>query len=281
MHNVAIVDTETTGSFVSLKMVELAIILVDHDQITKQFTTLINPQSPIDWYAQKVHHIHDSDVALAPRFNDIKDEVATLLENRLLIAHNVAFDYAVLQNEFHLLGEQFTTKTLCTVELSKFLFPNEQKHSLQAIINRYQIRVAHRHRALDDAMVVYQFIRKIQDSFPDEQVIYAWDYVLKRHRKRQLGMSPTLEQTKAFIDQQYDIESIAKERGLSKGTIITHIEKLSKIFHDLDITYLQPNTDFITQLKTLHLSKRHIKEIKIQLGDKVSYEDIRLGLLFI
>jgi DNA polymerase-3 subunit epsilon len=95
-------------------------------------------------------------VAGAPRFADISRELHSRLDGKLLVAHNARFDYGFLRNEFERAGIRYTSRVLCTVKLSRRLFPHHQRHNLDTLIARHGITCDARHRALGDARVLWQ-----------------------------------------------------------------------------------------------------------------------------
>jgi DNA polymerase-3 subunit epsilon len=101
-------------------------------------------------------------VADAPPFEDVAEEVRARLEGRLFIAHNARFDYGFLKNEFKRAGQEFRATVLCTVKLSRKLFPQHAKHNLDSLIERHALIVSSRHRALGDARLIHQFWQRVQ-----------------------------------------------------------------------------------------------------------------------
>jgi DNA polymerase-3 subunit epsilon len=100
-------------------------------------------------------------VADAPPFETVAAETMKRLEGRLFIAHNARFDYGFLKNEFKRLGITFRASVLCTVKLSRTLFPEHKRHNLDSLIERHDLQAAARHRALADAQLIFQFWQKI------------------------------------------------------------------------------------------------------------------------
>lgn len=155
---VVFVDIETTGgSYRSSRVLEVAAIRYEHGEITAEFSSLINPETYIPSSITSLTGIRESDIVDAPVFADIADQFAEILNGAVFVAHNVRFDYSFLKNEFALLGMAFTPKLLCTVRLSRYLYKEEQGHSLAKLIARYDIPFANRHRALDDARAILYF----------------------------------------------------------------------------------------------------------------------------
>lgn len=156
----AIVDCETTGmNPVRQCITEIAVVLVDAGKISKTWSSLIYPKQPIPREIQQLTGISSAMVKDAPPFADVAEELITLLDGRVLVAHNVRFDHAFLKNEFKRAGVKYKTRQLCSVKVSRSLFPEHRRHNLGAIIDRFGIRVSARHRALDDAQAVYEFFR--------------------------------------------------------------------------------------------------------------------------
>jgi DNA polymerase-3 subunit epsilon len=104
-------------------------------------------------------------VADAPSFADVAEEVLERLEGRLFIAHNARFDYGFLKNEFKRAGHDFRATVLCTVKLSRKLFPQHARHNLDSLIERHGLSVSSRHRALGDAQLIHQFWQRLQSRW--------------------------------------------------------------------------------------------------------------------
>lgn len=97
----AVVDVETTGFAARTRdrVVEIALVLTDPDgRVQHEWSTLVNPLRDVgpSW----VHGIHARDVANAPTFGDIAEDVMAALSGRTLVAHNVGFDFGFLAAEF-------------------------------------------------------------------------------------------------------------------------------------------------------------------------------------
>src|SRR6185503_15210245 len=127
----AIVDIETTGSYASANgITEVAIHVFDGNNVTKKFESLINPRQPIPRYIQAFTGISDEMVSTAPVFEDIADKIFELLNENIFIAHNVNFDYSFLKSHLLRTGYDLRSKKLCTVRLSRRIFPGFPSYSL-------------------------------------------------------------------------------------------------------------------------------------------------------
>ena len=175
----AIVDLETTGGdLLNDRITEIGIIFCDADGRVERFSTLVNPGRPIPRFIQSLTGINDAMVADAPSFASLADELLIRLQGRLFIAHNARFDYSVLGNEFRRLGLPFRSEVLCTVRLSRRLYPQYQRHSLDQLIERHQLQMPQRHRALADADALRQFIQLSRNTLGDDAVQLVAEEIL-------------------------------------------------------------------------------------------------------
>ncbi|MFP3615910.1 3'-5' exonuclease, partial [Paraburkholderia sp. SIMBA_050] len=92
--------------------------------------------------------ISDDMVRDAPSFASLAPTLFERLDGKLFVAHNASFDRGFLRAEFERAGIAFNPDVLCTVRLSRALFPREARHGLDALIDRHGLVPAARHRAL-------------------------------------------------------------------------------------------------------------------------------------
>lgn len=155
---VVFVDIETTGvSYRNSRILEIAVIRFENGKVTQEFSTLLNPETYIPTNITALTGIKTSDVHGKPTFAEITAELHNILKGAVFIAHNVRFDYSFLKHEFANLGINFSPRLLCTVRLSRALYSSHRGHNLAKLIERHQIPVKARHRALDDARALLHF----------------------------------------------------------------------------------------------------------------------------
>ena len=177
----AFIDLETTGANPARdRITEIGIVAVDGDRVTT-WNTLVNPEQPIPRFIQQLTGIDDAMVAGAPAFAQVAEELAERLRGHLFVAHNARFDYGFVRNEFQRLGRRFRADVLCTVRLSRKLFPGHAKHNLDSLIARHGLRIgSDRHRALTDADLIWQFWRQVRQAPGDAALDDAIRQQLKR-----------------------------------------------------------------------------------------------------
>jgi len=155
----AIVDLETTGANASWdRITEIAVIEVDGGEISGEWSTLVDPQTPIPPAIQALTGITNDMVAGAPTFAELARGLHERLSGRVVVAHNARFDYGFLRQAFEREGIRYAARTLCTVKLSRRLYPGHARHNLDSLIERHGLKCRARHRALGDADAVWQFL---------------------------------------------------------------------------------------------------------------------------
>ena len=169
MQPLAFVDLETTGATATRdRITEIGVIEVD-DSGVREWSTLVNPETTIPVFIQHMTGITDAMVHDAPTFAEVAKETLARLQGRLFIAHNARFDYGFLKSAFRRAGYEFRPTVLCTVKLSRKLFPGHSKHNLDSLIERHSLKANGRHRALADAQLIHQFWQQVQGSQPAER----------------------------------------------------------------------------------------------------------------
>jgi DNA polymerase III subunit epsilon len=153
----AIVDIETTGGYAAAHgITEVCIYLHDGKTVTGKYETLIKPGQAIPHYIQAMTGITNEMVATAPPFEDVAEHIYNLLQDKIFIAHNVNFDYSFIKANLKAAGFDLNSKKLCTVRLSKKIFPGFLSYSLGKLCQRLDIQINDRHRAGGDAAATIQ-----------------------------------------------------------------------------------------------------------------------------
>ena len=176
--DLAFVDIETTGShFDRDRITEIGIKTLTDNQI-QAWEQLINPQTFIPQNIQRLTGISPQMVANQPSFEEIARELKQELEGKIFIAHNARFDYGFIKASFKRIGIDFKPKVLCTVKLSRLLFPNQARHNLDTIISVHGLKVSARHRALGDADLLLQFWRICEAKFGKAKLNEAINHLI-------------------------------------------------------------------------------------------------------
>ena len=175
MHkNFAILDVETTGGkFNEEKITEIAIFIYDGEKIIDKFESLINPSKEIQPFVQRLTGINNDLVKDSPKFIDVSKEIFEITKNKIIVAHNVGFDYRVIKNEFQNINIKYIRDTLCTVDLSKLIFPDLKSYKLTNLLSNFGIVNENPHRANSDALGAVELFKILKYKDLDMKVIIS------------------------------------------------------------------------------------------------------------
>ncbi len=161
------------------RITEVGILRVVDGLVVDEWSSLVNPECAIPGEVQALTGITNEMVRDAPTFREIADDVRERLADAVFVAHNARFDYGFIKNEFRRLGETFTADVLCTVRLSRRLYPEYSRHGLDQLRERHHLSLDGRHRAMGDARAAWQFIEVATREHSAETVDEAIKVLLK------------------------------------------------------------------------------------------------------
>jgi len=217
----AIVDIETTGGYASNNdITELAIVLHDGQKVTERYETLIRPDREIPRYIQVLTGITPAMVQNAPSFAELAPKIVELLKDRVFVAHNVNFDYSFLKHHLSQVGLDLASPKLCTVRLSKKVFPGLVSYSLGNLCRQLEIAIEQRHRAGGDADATVRLFNLLLENNAAPHI----ETFIKRSAKEQ-SLPPNLPKEEVeklpyspgvyyFHDQKGKIVYVGKAKNL-------------------------------------------------------------------
>ncbi len=118
---VCVIDFETTGLSAGRdRVVEVSVVRVDPGEEPKLvLDTLVNPQRSVK--ATDVHGITDEDVADAPLFADIADQIIEAISGSVVAAYNVYFDMRFFRDEMARAGYPVEVPHVCLMYMRPLL----------------------------------------------------------------------------------------------------------------------------------------------------------------
>ena len=205
----AILDIETTGGqFNEEGITEIAIYKFDGQEIVDQFISLVNPEIPIQPFVVKLTGINNAMLTSAPKFFEVAKRIIEMINDCVLVAHNADFDYRILRTEFRRLGYDFNQRTLCTVELSKKLLPEQPSHSLGKLVRALGIPMADRHRASGDALATVKLFKMLLEKDIEKEIVK--DFIKLKVEK---GIAPKLLDIINSVPTTTGVYYIHNEKG--------------------------------------------------------------------
>lgn len=150
----AVVDVEGNGQQPP-DLVELAIVPIVGGRVGHTRSWLMRPETPIAHFATRIHGLTNKDVAGAPAFAEVADEVSELLDGPAIVAHNAHVDVGVLTRK---LPCWKPAEVFDTLKLAKRLKPEQMSYKLGSLVEAFSLADGlpvglSPHRATYDALV--------------------------------------------------------------------------------------------------------------------------------
>jgi DNA polymerase-3 subunit epsilon len=288
-----IIDVETTGQ--GNRMTEISVFKYDGQMVIDEFTSLINPESYIPGHITALTGIDNDLVANAPRFEEVAQDILSITEDTIFVAHNVNFDYNVISGEFKRIGIDFTRKKLCTVRLSRRLLPGHRSYSLGKLCKALDINLVDRHRARGDAEATV-IVFKLLLQQPNAADIFK-EFLSKNSRESTLPPNLPKETFEAlpstagiyyFKDKKGKVIYVGKAKDIKKR-VLSHFYSKTKKAQDMvretgDIDFEISGSELVALLMEDAAIKHHfplynkVAKRAIQSFSIFSYED-RKGIL--
>ncbi|MDH7448281.1 exonuclease domain-containing protein [Aquimarina sp. 2201CG14-23] len=168
----AILDIETTGGKYNEEgITEIAIYKFDGHKVVDQFISLVNPERPIQPFVVNLTGINNKMLLNAPKFYEVAKRIVEITTDCIIVAHNASFDYRILRTEFNRLGFDFERQSLCTVELSQKLIPDQKSYSLGKLVRSLGIPLSDRHRATGDAQATVKLFKLLLSKDIEKDIL--------------------------------------------------------------------------------------------------------------
>ncbi len=206
MNTYVALDLEMTGLKPKLdKIIEIGAVLVEEGEVQSSFSTLINPGRELPPEIAELTGISEEELKAAPRMEEILTELSEFIGNRILLGHQILFDYAFLKRAFVNGGMKFEKNGIDTLKLTKKFLPHLPGKSLPALCRYYGIE-GQAHRALEDARASHLLYQKLREQFYQEA-----DFRPQPLRYRVRKESP------AGVRQKEQLLSLMRKHNVSIG----------------------------------------------------------------
>ena len=177
----AVIDFETTGISPACgdRASEVAIVLLEGGQVVDRFQSLMNAGVRIPGFITQLTGITNAMVASAPEAAQVMGEASRFVGNAPLVAHNAAFDRRFWQAELARAGLDAPQPFICTLLLSRRLYPQAPNHKLGSLVDYHRLpRTGQAHRALADAEMAAGLLGQIQHDLRTRHRVAQPDHAL-------------------------------------------------------------------------------------------------------
>ena len=167
MTHIAVIDFETTGMSPTLgdRATEVAIVLLEHGRVVDRFQSLMNAGVYIPSFITQLTGITNLMVATAPHAKQVMADAARFVGKAPMVAHNASFDRRYWQAELALADLAAPQRFVCTVLLSRRLYPEATSHKLSALVQRLRLpQTGAAHRAMVDAEMAAALLTRMQQD---------------------------------------------------------------------------------------------------------------------
>ncbi len=211
----SIIDIESNGGgYRQENIIDIAVFKYDGHEIVDQFISLVNPESEITPFVQKLTGISPKMVKSAPKFHEIAKRVIEITKGTTLVGHNIEFDYRMLRQSFKRLGYEFKINTLDTIPLAKKLIPEAESYSLGKLVKSLGIPLVEHHRAAGDARATLDLFKLLINKDVDNEIIQ------KQHEETN---------SKNYINK---VKELTQDLPNSQGIVYFQNEKGKILFSD-------------------------------------------------
>lgn len=281
-----VVDIETTGGRPATdRITEIAMYKMEDDEVIDEFHSMVNPQRQIPPRITMLTGIDNQMVDDAPLFKELAETIEAFTSDSVFVAHNVNFDYAFLRNEFNRLHLKFLRKKLCTIRLSRKIFPGLPSYSLPKLCKSLEIPLDHPHRAWGDAEATVELFKKVQREDNEGFITHS----LNRN-SREASLPPHVDKEKFdalpdatgvyfFYNEHGKVVYIGKAKNI-RSRVMTHFSSNTNTtrkhrFHEIihDLSWEETGSEMMACLVEAHAIKEHwppfnraLKRIRLNWG---------------
>ncbi len=218
-----VLDVETTGlNSVNDKIIEIGMARIRNGNISETYSTLVNPDMPIQSDASAVNGIYDDDVRDAPQIHEIIHDINAFIGNDIVVGHNITFDLRFLRMAMLENGISKSIGYVNTLSVSRSILPHLKDHKLQTLMEAAGIKECQIHRALDDAINTHKILQycikeKIKQNDAMQEERKAQKQAADAERSEKYSDSPLYNKhfvfTGIFVNDRDELEGMVPRVG--------------------------------------------------------------------
>lgn len=159
-----VLDFETTSTQ-NPYAIEIGLIALDENlEEVARYESVIKPPIQVSKEILGFTRLTANQIETAPSFEDIWPDLHKYLSERVVVAHFAEFENKVLYKEFLRLGiEEFIPTSLCSLKMTKEIFPRLGKYSLEFLTDHFGISHDSSHQAISDVISTVDLLKKLNN----------------------------------------------------------------------------------------------------------------------
>jgi DNA polymerase III subunit epsilon len=169
------IDCETTGLDAQQdRIIEVAVMCFDANQVYGQMESLVNPECTIPETSIAIHHITPEMVADKPTIAKILPEILQLIGNHIIVGHGVGFDIDILAiaAERHKIPSTIRRNPyLDTLRMAR-LYGESPINSLEHLRKHFNIPLEGAHRAMSDVIVNREVFKRLAKGYKTTEQLF-------------------------------------------------------------------------------------------------------------
>jgi DNA polymerase-3 subunit epsilon len=180
-----VVDLETTGGQCGPgNIIEIGAYRMVGRRLTESFQTLVRPQGGfVPRFITGLTSITTEMVREAPPIEEVLPAFREFMGDRVMVAHNAAFDFGFLNFEFRrIFGIGVANPVLCTLRMSRRFMPSLKRRRLDLLAGHFGLSLEGRHRGLGDARMAAEIL-SIFLEIAEKMGITRLDRLLDDHHR--------------------------------------------------------------------------------------------------
>ena len=157
-------DLETTGLNPSTdRIIEIGAVKVVDGIIVSTYSTLVNPQIPINFKINKLTGIDSQMLENQPLIGDIIEDFVKYTEEMPILGHNIIFDFSFLKKAAVNNKLTFEKNGIDTLKMARRMLPHLEHKGLEYLCGYFSINPENSHRAMDDAVSAMRIYEKLYE----------------------------------------------------------------------------------------------------------------------
>ncbi|NMG28651.1 PolC-type DNA polymerase III [Aromatoleum evansii] len=187
MEVVAVIDFETTGLSPAQgdRATEVAAVILEGGKVVDRYQSLMNTGVRIPAFIESLTGISNEMVRRAPPAAQVMQDVSDFVGDRPLVAHNASFDSKFWDAELARIERSRRQEFVCSLLLSRRIFPLAPSHKLGALVEYANLPVAGRyHRALADAEMAASLLLCLEGELRERHQVSEVSVELLRRIQR-------------------------------------------------------------------------------------------------